>query len=585
MQGDCSLNIEANDNLIDEGIERVGNQPRVRDINDMLCDRGVGFVRLKLDEALGGQAAPAPVQETLVTQGLSGKDQDWPEPDFGILDDQRGNLPAFPVAVLSPEWQDWLLRSAHGAGVTADHVMVPLLAVASSLIGTARRIKASRSYSQPFTLWTAVVGRSGSGKTPGMNVIMRPLGQIERDRRQGIAELQRLHETKVQTAKVIESTWKDAVKEAIETGTTVPPKPEGATEPGQFVVPRLYVSDVTIERLAVLLQSRPSGMLLAADELAALFLNMSRYSGGQDDEFWLQAWNGGLYVVERGGRPPVLIDHLLVGVTGGFQPDKLSESLEGAHDGMYARICFGWPAQPGYRPLTDDSDEIEPEIVNALGRLVKLPESDEDVFVPRDVWLSQSAREEFEQFRQFLHSGRERLAGREYEWWAKGEAHVLRLAGTLAYLDWSLRGGDEPAVIDEEFMKSAVLVWTEYFAPHSLAAVRYIGISEQHTDERQVLQWIKANDKTEVSVKDIRRDALSGRLNAAGTKRLLVHLASLDWLREVTVKPSGPGRPANRWLVNPKLLGDGPANNAQIAEIRPDDALQTVSETHIQCAA
>jgi hypothetical protein len=138
-----------------------------------------------------------------------------------------------------------------------------------------------------------VVGPSGSGKTPGLNVIMRPLGQIERDRRQGMAELQREHETKVQTAKVIETIWKEAVKEAIETGGAVPPKPEGATGPGQFIVPRLYVSDVTIERLAMLLPSRPSGMLLVADELAALFMNMCRYSGGQDNEFWLQAWNGG----------------------------------------------------------------------------------------------------------------------------------------------------------------------------------------------------------------------------------------------------------------------------------------------------
>jgi hypothetical protein len=29
---------------------------------------------------------------------------DWDEPDFSILDDRRGELPAFPLDVLSPAW-------------------------------------------------------------------------------------------------------------------------------------------------------------------------------------------------------------------------------------------------------------------------------------------------------------------------------------------------------------------------------------------------------------------------------------------------------------------------------------------------
>ena len=42
-------------------------------------------------------------------------------------------------------------------------------------------------------------------------------------------------------------------------------------------------------------------MLLLSDELAGLFLNMSRYSGGQDNEFWLEAWNGSAYTSNAWG--------------------------------------------------------------------------------------------------------------------------------------------------------------------------------------------------------------------------------------------------------------------------------------------
>ena len=62
----------------------------------------------------------------------------------------------------------------------------------------------------------------------------------------------------------------------------------------------------------------PKGLLYLGDELAGLFLNTRRYSGGQDNEFWLEAWNGKQFVVERVHRQPVVVDHLLVGITGGF---------------------------------------------------------------------------------------------------------------------------------------------------------------------------------------------------------------------------------------------------------------------------
>ena len=253
----------------------------------------------------------------------------WEEPDWTLLDDRRGELSEFPVEALPTSIQDWLLRAARGAGVTPAHVAVPLLGIASSLIGTARRVRACRSWSEPLTMWVAVVGFSGTGKTPGLDVSRRVLSVIERGRKQKIAELQREHDTRAQKAKAEKKKWEKAVAEAVEANLPVPAKPAGATEPGPFVAPRLCLSDGTIERIAVLLEARPQGLAFVADELARLFLNMQRYSNGQDNEFWLEAWNGKHFVVERQGRPPVVLDYLLVGVVGGLQPDKVARAFEG----------------------------------------------------------------------------------------------------------------------------------------------------------------------------------------------------------------------------------------------------------------
>src|ERR1043166_6237747 len=216
----------------------------------------------------------------------------WGDPDWSLLDDRRGNLPPFPIEALPSSLHDWISRAAHGCGATVAHVAVPLLGIASGLLGTARRVEASRSWTQPATLWCAIVGFSGTGKTPGLDCSRGVVGAIEHIRKTKIADLQREHDSRAQAAKAARKHWEKQVEDAIANGAPPPPKPIEATEVGAFVPPRLCVSDTTVERLAVLLEARPRGMTLIADELSRLFLNMSRYSSGQDNEFWLEAWNG-----------------------------------------------------------------------------------------------------------------------------------------------------------------------------------------------------------------------------------------------------------------------------------------------------
>ena len=112
--------------------------------------------------------------------------------------------------------QRWVERAANGAGATPAHVAVPLLGIASSLIGTARRVMASRSWTQPMTNWAAIVGFSGTSKTPGIDATKRALSQIERDRRSKIDDLRCAHEGRVEAAKAARALWKKEVERAAE---------------------------------------------------------------------------------------------------------------------------------------------------------------------------------------------------------------------------------------------------------------------------------------------------------------------------------------------------------------------------------
>jgi hypothetical protein len=195
--------------------------------------------------------------------------------------------------------------------------------------------------SPPCTMWCGIVGFSGTGKTPGLEVTKRALAAVQREKRDDLAELRRKHNSKVEAARAARAAWKKQVEAAVENGGIPPEMPKEAQDPGKFVAPRLYVSDGTIERMGELLTARPQGIIRILDELAGMFTNMQRYSGGQDNEFWLEAWNGNSYSTERMGRQ-LHVDHLLVGVLGGFQPDKLVKAFAGDDDGMYARFIFAW---------------------------------------------------------------------------------------------------------------------------------------------------------------------------------------------------------------------------------------------------
>ena len=498
--------------------------------------------------------------------GNSDAPRPWPEPDWSLLDDRRGELPEFPPDVLSPACHQWVDRAAHGAGVTAAHVAMPLIGIASGLIGTARRVAASRSFTQPMTCWVSIGALSGTGKTPGIDATRRALALVEHNRKGRIADIRRAHETKRERAKALRDAWKKQLNDIASEGVVdlnkyrketkaEPAMPQEAEDPGPFVAPQLHVSNATIERLGQILQVQPQGALLLSDELASLFLNMSRYSGGQDNEFWLESWNGGPYTVERMSRPAIVIDHLLIGVVGGMQPDKLARSFKGDADGMSAKFLYCWPPEPTYQPLANDVAEIEPEIVNATTRLVDLagpPGSEE--FAAKSIPLSAQAVERFEQFRQLVHAGKHALDGREREWWGKMPAHVLRLTGTLCFLDWAFAGGQEPTAVEERYMKSAMRLVKSYFWPHARACLRQIGLSDRHKEARRILRWIRAHRKSEFSREEVRRDALSRSLNAEETQELLRFLVRAGWLRE-TVHPSGQkgGKPARRWQVNQSL--------------------------------
>jgi hypothetical protein len=92
---------------------------------------------------------------------------------------------------------------------------------------------------------------------------------------------------------------------------------------------------VTVEKVATLLAgAAPKGLLIVRDELAGWLLGMNAYNDA-GRSFWIEAYGGRPYRVERQKHPePIVIPRLAVAVTGGTQPEKLAALFREADDGL-----------------------------------------------------------------------------------------------------------------------------------------------------------------------------------------------------------------------------------------------------------
>jgi len=104
-----------------------------------------------------------------------------------------------------------------------------------------------------------------------------------------------------------------------------------------------------VEKLQLVMQDNPNGLLLFRDELSSLFKKWETNVNGERG-FYLQSWNGdGRYAVDRKTTQSAIIDGMCLSIFGAIQPDVLmkyvSQATSGGElaDGMLQRFqlrCF-----------------------------------------------------------------------------------------------------------------------------------------------------------------------------------------------------------------------------------------------------
>ena len=237
----------------------------------------------------------------------------WPDPDLGVLRLRRRPAPPLPLQLFGPAWGPWISEAARAAACPPDYVALPLLSSVSALIGHARWAQAAPGWSEPPHLWTGVVGDSGDGKSPGADCLPRDVLPVLEARMIGdFPERLREWRAAVEAEKASHKDWKQKVKEAQKAGKEIPPPPHSTVSDVPPERPRLRQTDTTIEQLAMILAiAAPKGVVVVRDELAGWFDLMTAYNPA-GRAFWLEAYGGRHYSVERRkhGKEPIEIPRL-----------------------------------------------------------------------------------------------------------------------------------------------------------------------------------------------------------------------------------------------------------------------------------
>lgn len=86
---------------------------------------------------------------------------------------------SFPIAVLPEPIRTFVIKGAQAIGCDQSYVALPLLSALASAIGNTRRIQLKRGWTEPAIIWTAIVGDSGTMKTPAFRLAMKPLRDVQ----------------------------------------------------------------------------------------------------------------------------------------------------------------------------------------------------------------------------------------------------------------------------------------------------------------------------------------------------------------------------------------------------------------------
>ena len=391
---------------------------------------------------------------------------------------------AFPSTLLPSPLSELVVEGANAIGCDESFIALPLLSCVGAAVGNTARLVVKKGFAVPPTIWSMIVGESGTAKSPAFKVAKAALQHHQKNLlEQYDAEM---------NAYELEREQHEAAKKEFRRSKGVGDPP---SQPDHPKPKRCMVSDTTVEALAPMLTNNPRGVLLQRDELNSWFGSFNQYKGskGADEGDWLSMFDGGSITVDRKGegQRPTFVESALVSITGGIQPAILAKSMSREHrdSGLASRFLF---ASPPRRPQRWTDDEISETTVMMIDRLfIKLFEIQfaDGESAPNYIGMSPGAKELFVEFFNAHHQELNDLTGDSAAAWSKLLGYVPRIALLFHIVEQVHEGQDILAPVSASTMSRAIEL-IDWFKHETARVYAVIDETDEQRELRTLAGWI-----------------------------------------------------------------------------------------------
>ncbi|TWU27600.1 YfjI family protein [Bythopirellula polymerisocia] len=477
----------------------------------------------------------------------------------------------FPIHCLPGPVRKYVSAAAQAIGCDAASIALPMLCCLARTVGNARAIRLKETWTEPAILWGAIVGKSGTHKTPALQSAMKFLERIQAKSIANHAEaLQQYSEDNAVWERAYDA-WKHDKK-------TSEPPPIAPPEP---VCIRFTTSDCTIEALTSLLATQFDGLLVSRDELSGWLGGIGEYKNGRGSDLghWLASWSGAPLTVDRKTGPIKMlhIPRASVSLLGGIQPGILRKAIAREHmqDGLCARLLFVMPE--ARKVVWSDATvhrSMETAIEDLFEKLLTLEPTvnDEGESEPLPLDLTTEAKSLWVQYFNRHRAELIDLDDDSAAAWSKLEAYTARFALIIQLCRWAAgeASGDS---IDEASMSMAIEL-SDWFGGETKRVYGLFVENENEREQRELVELIRRKGGTVVP-RDLMR---SGRKfkNASDAEAALVELEASgigSW--SFDDHAGGRGRPTRRFTLVDTV--DSDTNNRKHEENGISVSVNTVN--------
>jgi 5S rRNA maturation endonuclease (ribonuclease M5) len=437
-----------------------------------------------------------------------------------------------PLTLLPWQLQEYVIAAAESLNFDVSYILLPLRSSLGSAIGNACSIILKRGFIQPPVIWTGIIGRSGSRKSPALEAGCFAVMKLEQELMRQNKEKKDIYENDMAAWEAKEKKKRDK-------------KPE-------FPEPLTCVMDkLTFEVLADKIEANRRGVLIKKDELSHWFESFDQYHAakGADVGQWLSLHTGVQFAFDRRtDKRSYRIWQPRVNISGGIQPKVFGRILTPDYfeRGLPARFLLAHP------PFLQDrwrDEEIPDDIGKAALKLFdKLwllqPEHDENgQMKPSLLRLNEHAKTAFVNF--YNQCGAAAVEADEHEEaaWCKLTGYAARLA-----LIGQLARNPQAEGVTGEVMQAACEL-ARWFGNEAVRIYAELAETREQREQRELCEFVERRGGT-VYEREVMQSFTRLKNDEQGTERELTALVKAGrgkW--EPVEHGGGPGRPTRKFQL------------------------------------